>query len=210
MLQRAWNSMNDHYYTQTPTSEHRYAACTYAYRGEEIRFLTDAGVFSRGEVDFGTDVLLRALPEKMDGRVLDLGCGWGAIGVSVGKRYPACEIVMSDVNERALALAQKNAAANGVQVCALQSDGVDSVPGSFDLILTNPPIRAGKQVIYRIFADCALRLSAQGALYLVIRKQQGAESAVKYCRTIYQAVDVVEKSGGFWVIRCQGGKQNAI
>lgn len=202
--------MSDHYFSASPTSEHRYAEAEYVYRGETLRFLTDAGVFSRGEVDFGTDVLLRALPQEMTGRVLDLGCGWGAVGASVGKKYPACRIVMSDVNERALALAAKNAAANGVQAEMAQSDGLERVEGPFDYILTNPPIRAGKQVIYRLFAESAQKLSPEGSLYIVIRKQQGAESAVKYLKTIFQQVDTVDKSGGFWVIRCREGKQNEV
>ena len=202
--------MNDHYFTASPESEHRYAEAEYAYRGETLRFLTDAGVFSRGEVDFGTDVLLRALPDEMAGRVLDLGCGWGAVGVSVGKKYPACSVTMSDVNERALNLARKNGAANGVRAEAVRSDGLEKVDGPFDYILTNPPIRAGKQVIYRLFAQSAEKLNENGALYIVIRKQQGAESAVKYLKTVFEQVETVEKSGGFWVIRCQGGKRDEI
>ena len=202
--------MNDHYFTASPGSEHRYAEAEYAYRGETLRFLTDAGVFSRGEVDFGTDVLLRALPDGMAGRVLDLGCGWGAVGVSVGKKYPACTIVMSDVNERALELARKNAAANGVRAEAVQSDGLERIDGFFDYILTNPPIRAGKQVIYRLFAQSAGKLNENGSLYLVIRRQQGAESALKYLKTVFGQVETVEKSGGFWVIRCRGGKQDEV
>ena len=195
--------MNDHYYSALPRSGHRYAETGYAYRGKELTFTTDAGVFSRGEVDFGTDVLLRALPEEMAGRALDLGCGWGAVGVSVGKRYPDCQIVMSDVNGRALELAQKNAQANGVAVETCQSDGLSEVTGDFDYILTNPPIRAGKQVIYRLFAQSAGHLRPQGQLYLVIRKQQGAESALRYLKNVFSSVDTVEKSGGFWVIRCR-------
>ncbi len=202
--------MNDHYFTASPESSHRYAEAEYAYRGESLRFLTDAGVFSRGEVDFGTDVLLRALPQDLAGRVLDLGCGWGAVGVSVGKKYPACSMVMSDVNERALELARKNAAANGVRAETVQSDGLENVDGPFDYILTNPPIRAGKQVIYRLFAQSAEKLTENGALYLVIRKQQGAESALKYLKTVFGQTETVEKSGGFWVIRCQGGKRDDI
>ena len=202
--------MNDHYYSASPASEHKYQEARYTYRGEELRFTTDAGVFSRGEVDFGSDVLLRALPEEMQGRVLDLGCGWGAVGVSVGKKYPQCEIVMTDVNERAVSLAESNAQKNGVSARALISDGLDRVEGFFDYIITNPPIRAGKQVIYRLFRDSADRLSPGGQLYLVIRKQQGAESALKYLKTIFSQAEPLEKSGGFWVIRCQGGKKNDV
>lgn len=199
--------MNDHYYSATPGSEHRYAACDYVYRGCALRFTTDAGVFSRGEVDFGTDTLLSALPGDLSGRVLDLGCGWGAVGVSVGKKWPGCDVVMSDVNRRALALAGQNARENGVTAQTVESDGLESIPGDFDFILTNPPIRAGKQVIYGLFQACSARLRPGGALYLVIRKQQGAESAVKYLQTIFASVDTIDKSGGFRVIRCREGKQ---
>lgn len=202
--------MNDHYYTADPQSEHRYAPAKYQYRGQALTFTTDAGVFSRGEVDFGTDVLLKALPEEMAGRVLDLGCGWGAVGVSIGKRYPGCEIVMSDVNTRALSLAAENAGKNGVAAQTAESDGLDGVPGEFDYIVTNPPIRAGKQKIYALFADCAARLRENGEFYLVIRKQQGAESAVKYLRTVFAQVDTIDRSGGFHVIRCREGRKNAV
>ena len=202
--------MNDHYYSADPTSEHKYQTAEWTYRGHALRFTTDAGVFSKGEVDYGTQVLLKALPEEMNGRVLDLGCGWGAVGVSVGKANPGCEIVMSDVNRRALELSEKNAKANGVAVQIVESDGLENVPGSFDCIITNPPIRAGKQVIYKMFSDSADRLTEKGQLYLVIRKQQGAESALKYLKTIFSQAEPLEKSGGFWVIRCQGGKKNDV
>ena len=202
--------MNDYYYSADPTSEHKYQTAEWTYRGHALRFTTDAGVFSKGEVDYGTAVLLKALPENMAGRVLDLGCGWGAVGVSLGKAYPDCDIVMSDVNRRALELSEKNAKANGVSVQIVESDGLENVPGSFDYIITNPPIRAGKQVIYKMFSDSADRLTENGQLFLVIRKQQGAESALKYLKTIFSEVDTIEKSGGFWVIRCRGGKQHEV
>ncbi|MBQ7656232.1 MAG: class I SAM-dependent methyltransferase [Clostridia bacterium] len=202
--------MNDHYYSAVPSSEHKYQHAEWSYRGYPLRFLTDAGVFSKGEVDFGTATLLKALPETMAGRVLDLGCGWGAVGISIGKAWPECEIVMCDVNGRALELSEKNAKTNGVSVQIVESDGLASVPGTFDYIVTNPPIRAGKQVIYKMFLDSAGKLTENVQLYLVIRKQQGAESALKYLKTIFDQVDTVEKSGGFWVIRCQGGKQDAV
>ena len=202
--------MHDHYYTPVPQSGHRYAETAYEYRGARLAFLTDAGVFSRGEVDRGTDVLLKALPEDMAGRVLDLGCGWGAVGVSIGKRYPGCEIVMTDVNERAAGLAEENARRNGVPARVFRGDGLERVEGLFDFIVTNPPIRAGKQVLYPLLAACGKCLAEHGGLYLVIRRQQGAESAVKYLKTVYAAVDTVEKSGGFWVIRCRGGHADDV
>ena len=170
--------MSEQYFSAQPSSAHSESAFDYAYRGHALRFVTDAGVFSRGEMDRGTDTLLSALHE-LSGRVLDLGCGYGTIGVSAAKAFPDCEMVMTDVNERAAALAKRNAEKNGVAAEVLTGDGFERVAGDFDVILTNPPIRAGKQVIYRLFAESAARLNAGGRLFLVIRKQQGADSAVK-------------------------------
>ena len=109
---------------------------------------------------------------------------------------------MTDVNLRALELARKNARANGVAAECLESDGLEALQGrTFDAVITNPPIRAGKQVIYRMFAGAAEALKPGGALYLVIRKQQGAESCLRYLATIFARVDKLDRSGGFWVIR---------
>ena len=194
--------MNDHYYTREPQSESRPVECGYVYRGERLRFITDAGVFSKGEVDTGTQLLLEALPEEMTGEILDLGCGWGVIGISIAKKWPECRVTMADVNLRALELSRENAKKNRAEVECIESDGMAALAGrTFDAIVTNPPIRAGKQVIYQMFADAAKCLKPGGALYLVIRKQQGAESCMKYLKTIYGEVEKVDKSGGFWVLR---------
>ena len=193
--------MSEQYYTREPSCESKIVPCRVAYRGQELLFDTDAGVFSKGELDQGTRLLLDALP-PLCGDVLDLNYGWGAIGVSVAKANPDCRVVMADVNLRALALAEKNAASSGVRVRCVESDGMAALEGSrFDAVVTNPPIRAGKQVIYRMFADAARSLTPTGALYLVIRKQQGAESCMKYLGTLFAQVDKLDKSAGFWVIR---------
>ena len=194
--------MNDHYYTRDPQSESRPVECEYVYRGERLRFVTDAGVFSRGEVDTGTRLLLEALPEEMAGEILDLGCGWGVIGISIAKKWPECNVTMADVNLRALELSRENAKKNRTEVECVESDGMAALAGrTFDAVVTNPPIRAGKQVIYQMFADAAKSLKPGGALYLVIRKQQGAESCMKYLKTIYGEVEKLDKSGGFWVLK---------
>ena len=194
--------MNDHYYTRVPQSESRPVDCTYSYRGLALTFRTDAGVFSRGEVDAGTKLLLEALPEEMDGEILDLGCGWGVIGVSIARKWPGTRVTMADVNTRALDLSRENAKRNRAEVTCVESDGMAALEGrTFDAVVTNPPIRAGKQVIYKMFADAAKSLKPGGALYLVIRKQQGAESCMKYLQTLYDSVEKLDKSGGFWVIR---------
>lgn len=196
--------MADHYYTAQPESKHKPGLVTYHYRGKELRFETDSGVFSRTEIDKGTDVLLRALPETVSGSVLDMGCGYGVIGVSVGSCWKDTRITMADVNERACGLSSKNARQNGVSATVIPSDGYEKVMGErYDLILQNPPIRAGKAVIYKMFADAARCLEPGGELWLVIRKQQGAPSALTYLRTLYGVAEVVEKEAGYWIICCK-------
>ena len=163
-------------------------------------FDTDAGVFSRDGLDVGSKVLMEALPD-LHGRVLDLGCGWGAVGVSIKKKWPEIDLVMTDVNQRAADLSKSNLALNRVSAQVLQGDGFENVEGKFDFVITNPPIRAGKQAIYGMFADAREHLNDGGELYIVIRKQQGAPSALKYLSEIYSESEVVEKEAGFWVIR---------
>lgn len=166
-----------------------------------LNFMTDAVCFPRASMITGTRLLL--WPCRMCTATCWIwGCGWGAIGVAVKKKYPAAHVTMVDVNRRALELCRFNAVRNGITAECLESDGMAEVmERTFDFIITNPPIRASKPVIYRMFADAASRLNPGGALYLVIRKQQGAESCMKYLKTLYAKVDKVDKSGGFWVLR---------
>ena len=192
--------MSEHYYTENPRSAHDERQIEVKALGRTLRFTTDAGVFSRDGLDRGTEVLLNALPE-LEGRVLDLGCGWGAVGVSLGAKDPGLEIVMTDLNARAVELARRNLLQNGVRAEVLQGDGFAPVTGTFDAIVTNPPIRAGKAVIYGLFDRARDFLNPGGSLYVVIRKQQGASSALRHLREQYRTAGVVDRGGGFWVIR---------
>ena len=194
--------MAEHYYSRNPNVEHDEQQVIFEVLGRQLRCTTDAGVFSRDGLDMGTRILLEALPE-LQGRILDLGCGWGPVGAAVGSVYPETEILMTDVNERAAELARRNLAANGVKNArVVTGDGYASVDGSFSAILLNPPIRAGKQLIYAMFADARNYLEDSGALYIVIRKQQGAESAEKYLKTLYGDVERIAREKGYWVLRC--------
>ena len=195
--------MAEHYYTQEPESAHQERSFQATLLGETLAFTTDAGVFSKGGVDAGTRLLIEALPE-LEGRVLDLGCGWGPVGAALGKRYPGLEIVMTDINRRAVALAERNLEANGVKNArVVAGDGYESVEGRFSTIITNPPIRAGKQAIYGMFEQARDYLEAGGCLYIVIRKQQGAPSALKFREGLYGNAEVVDRGGGYWVIRAE-------
>ena len=199
--------MNDQYYTADPTSESNPVPCAFPYRGHGLNFMTDAGVFSKGELDVGSRLLLDALP-ALSGDVLDIGCGWGAIGIAVAKANKNAHVTMVDVNRRALDLCRANCEHNHVTAEVIESDGMAAVMGCmYDAIVTNPPIRAGKQVIYKMFADAAPSLKENGALYLVIRKQQGAESCMKYLKTLFENVEKLDKSAGFWVLKASEPKE---
>ena len=194
--------MAEHYYTNTPTSEHEERSFRAVFAGRVLAFDTDAGVFSKQHVDPGSELLCKSLPDTISGRVLDMGCGWGAMTVMTLARFPRAEVVMADVNERALALAVSNVQKNHMQAQAILSDGFEKIEGEFDVVITNPPIRAGKAVIYKMFEDAKAYLVPGGSLYLVIRKQQGAPSALKFLKELYSKAEVIERDGGYWIIRC--------
>lgn len=195
--------MVEHYYTQEPTSKHEEHAFTLECAGRALRFETDAGVFSKLRLDPGTALLLKALPESFSGRALDLGCGWGPVGCCMAARWQHARIALCDVNERAAGLARENLRRNNLSGEVSCGDGLDAVEGAFDLIAVNPPIRAGKAVIYRLFAQSAQRLTAGGNLYVVMRRAQGAESAEKELKTLFPKVETVERGGGYRVFRAE-------
>lgn len=193
--------MSEHYYTKTPTSGHDEREFTAEILGMTLRFLTDAGVFSKDGIDRGTRALAEAMP-PLSGRALDLGCGWGAAGIPLARKNPDCAFVLTDINERAAELAAKNALLNGAEnISVVTGDAFEAIEGVFSAIFTNPPIRAGKKTIYALFEGARDRLLPGGALFVVIRKQQGAPSALIFLRETFGNADVVDRAGGFWVIR---------
>ncbi len=195
------NDMPEHYFTSKPESAHEDRRFTAEFAGKTLFFQTDAGVFSKQHIDPGSLLLCKNLPGDLSGNVLDLGCGWGAMTVLTLAAHPDVRMTMSDVNERALELADENVAANGMKARAILSEGFKKIDGLFDAVITNPPIRAGKEVVYGIFRDAGAHLRPGGALYAVVRKQQGAESALRFLKSVYVAADVIEKDGGYWILR---------
>ena len=194
--------MAEYYYTSAPTSEHEERSFRAVFAGRVLAFDTDAGVFSKQHVDPGSELLCKALPDTLGPRVLDMGCGWGAMTIMTLARFPKVNVTMADVNERALALAVSNVEKNRMQAKAVLSDGFEKIEGEFDAVITNPPIRAGKSVIYKMFEDAKEHLRAGGRLILVIRKQQGAPSALKFLKELYGKAEVIERDGGYWIIEC--------
>lgn len=198
------------YFTRSPASPSDPKPFTLSYAGREFRFVTDSGVFSKGELDFGTRTLLSALPDDLKGSLLDLGCGWGAAGVIIGALHPQAAVTMADINARAVRLARLNAQENRVPAQVGESDGFAQIKGSFDCIVFNPPIRAGKETVYRLLGECAAHLRPNGALYVVMRKQQGADSAMKYLKGIFRAVETVRRKDGYHVMKCSGGQEHGV
>ena len=199
--------MPDHYFTSAPESAHEARSFRAVFAGRGLAFDTDAGVFSKQHVDPGSELLCRALPDTLSGDVLDMGCGWGAMTVMTLARFPHVRMTMADVNARALALAAANVEKNRMQAEAVLSDGFAQVEGLFDAVITNPPIRAGKAVIYKMFEDAKAHLKPGGALYLVIRKQQGAPSALRFLKSIYARAEVLAREGGYWIMRCDKAQE---
>jgi 16S rRNA (guanine1207-N2)-methyltransferase len=196
--------MADYYYTDHPESESNEREITYRLENRELQLWTDRGVFSGSRVDHGSDILIQTvyrLETNPEG-LLDLGCGYGPIGLSLGKAWPGCRIVMVDVNHRAMDLAVRNAQANGVSAEVLSSDEfADAMADArFDVVVTNPPIRAGKAVVYSLFRQAYDHLTEGGRLYVVIQKKQGAESAAKELLRLFGQCETVERESGFHIL----------
>lgn len=194
-----------HYFDSKPEVRHQICEINVRLRGRDFSFLTDRGVFSRQRLDFGTELLINTVCDQErtpSGRLLDLGCGYGPVGIIMKRLFPALDVEQCDINERALELARQNAKLNKVNYNkVILSDGMASVAGQFDLIMTNPPIRAGKTVVQRFFAEAAARLQPGGRLYVVIQKKQGAPSALKRLQQLFTNAAVIEHKAGYWIIR---------
>ena len=160
-------------------------------------FITDNGVFSKKGLDFGTRTLLESL-ENVSGEVLDFGCGYGPIGIFIKKKY-SCNVDMVDINKRSLHLAEKNAIKNGVEVNVFESNIFENVTKKYNFIVTNPPIRVGKEILYQILFGAYDYLEQNGELWLVINKDQGAKTVLRDLSEKY-STRLVTKNKGFYII----------
>ena len=170
--------------------------------GRKFIFLTDNGVFSKDGLDFGSRLLLETIPlEEVGGKILDMGCGYGVFGIVLSKLTQA-HVDMVDVNLRALHLAERNIKENHVaDINVFESNVYENVSGKYSSIITNPPIRAGKKVVYDIVMNARNYLEENGRLFLVIRKEQGAKSLIIDLRKQYNVI-VIAKKKGFYIIKC--------
>lgn len=197
--------MSDHYYTREQNVESNPVFWEFLLRNHRMKFKTDNGVFSKKEVDFGSRLLIEAfkVPE-IEGDILDVGCGYGPIGLALAKDTSRV-VHMVDVNERALSLAKENAVMNHIHnVTIYESDCLENVSHQkFAAILTNPPIRAGKKTVHRIFEQSHKFLREGGELWVVIQKKQGAPSAIEKIKEVFGNVETVDKKKGYFILRAK-------
>lgn len=196
--------MSEHYYTKDPSVKSDRKKISKVLKGQQMNFTTDAGVFSKGSIDFGSTLLVETfeMPD-VKGSVLDVGCGYGPIGLTIASAYPERQIQMIDVNERAVSLSQENAQLNGLgNVSIYTSNAFDAVnDDGFAAVLTNPPIRAGKDVVFSFYEHAFAKLKTGGELWVVIQKKQGAPSSMKKLELLFGNVSVEAKEKGYFILK---------
>ncbi|MBO3282693.1 class I SAM-dependent methyltransferase [Paenibacillus sp. SEL3] len=197
--------MADHYYSKRPETAHERRSLETVLRGRSYRFVSDSGVFSKQGIDYGSRVLIEAMQLPAQASVLDVGCGYGPIGLAAAALVPEGHVTMVDINERAVQLAIENAERNGVKnVTVKQSDLFAEVKNErFDVILTNPPIRAGKETVHTIFELAYEHLNEGGTLWVVIQKKQGAPSASAKIESLFGHVEEVTKDKGYRILKAK-------
>lgn len=200
-----------HYFSPLPPAQLRPRLIRFLDGEREFGFRTAAGVFSKGGIDRGTRLLLDAVRPQDGERILDLGCGYGAAGIVLAARASRLRAMLVDVNPRAIALATENIALNGLTNAEARcGDGVAPVAGmEFDLVVFNPPIRAGRAVVLRLLGDAHACLRPGGRLYLVARTNQGARTLARLAGGLFDHVTEVERGGGYRVYEARVAQRGA-
>lgn len=192
----------DHYFTNNNLkSEIR--TLKYSYKNYDFTFLSDNGVFSKNSIDYGSKFLLETFLNNYhdSAKVLDLGCGYGFIGIVLSKVIMA-NVTMCDVNKRALHLAKRNTEENKVKCNIIESNAYENISDKYDVIITNPPIKAGKKVILDFLVNAKAHLNEDGSLWYVMRKDHGAKSIEKILKEHYDVLNI-KKDKGFYVFYCK-------
>lgn len=190
-----------HYFTNEENLKSEIEKVIAEINGIPFYFYTDNGVFSKGELDFGTELLLKNF--KYDNpnnkMLLDIGCGCGPIGIYAS--HLGFTVDMSDVNKRAIHLSKMSLKEQGLNANVFESDAYKNITNKYDYIVSNPPIRVGKEKLYEIVMNSKEHLKDGGSLWIVVRKQQGAESMVRDMKNAYKTVEVIAKKKGFFIIK---------
>ena len=193
-----------HYYDLDPSLESKERLIEFEILGQKFTLITDNGVFSKDRLDEGSRLLIETvLPLSLSGKILDLGCGYGPIGLSLAMSNKEASLVLADINPRAVALAKKNADNMNLssRVTVLQSDIYENIEDKFDAILLNPPIRAGKKVTYTMYKEAKEHLVSGGQFYFVIRKAQGASSASQYVKEVFGNITLLARKKGYHIYK---------
>lgn len=196
-----------HYYEFDPSLESKPKQVSFEICGVKLTLTSDIGVFSKNRLDEGTMILLDTIVPLIheDEFILDLGCGYGAVGMSIASIIKSARVLCVDINPRAVNLTKQNAITLllSQRVEARQSDIYENVDEIFDSIVLNPPIRAGKKVTYRMYLEGHKHLKKDGSMFIVIRKAQGALSALEYLESIFSNVKILKKKKGYVVIQAK-------
>jgi 16S rRNA (guanine1207-N2)-methyltransferase len=193
--------VSEHYFSENPTSPEERGLIRTRLRGVDFEFETSSGVFSHKRVDSGTRLLVETMKIPKEGKVLDIGCGYGVLGIVAAKLNPYLEVWMTDVNSRATALAEKNLRCNGVKATVKQGclyEPVDDL--NFDLIVMNPPISAGiSRTVRPLIVEAPEHLVDGGALQLVVQSNKGGRTLSTIIEKVFGNIEVTAKGGGFRV-----------
>lgn len=200
-----------HYYDFDPLLASKEKEISFEINSRKITLVTDIGVFSKNRVDEGSFALLEAvLPLYLGNKILDLGAGYGPIGLTLALFNENASITLADINTRALALCEKNAKRLQVydRVQILESDIYSNIIGPYDSIVVNPPIRAGKKVTYAMYEGAKQHLNDGGSLFVVIRKAQGAPSASRYIEELFGNITLISRSKGYYIYQAKKVNEN--
>jgi len=192
-----------HYFTNDNDNDLKGKTFNITIKNNNYIFQTSSGVFSKDYLDFGSKILIESvIIEENDAEILDLGCGYGPVGIVFAKENPIKNIMMIDINNKAVELAKINAKLNSVSnVKIINNDLLNNINKTFDVIITNPPIRAGKKTVFDLYEQSYNSLNNKGKLYVVIQKKQGAPSTFDKLTKMFEKVEVVRKVKGYWIIK---------
>ncbi len=199
------NKKYEQYFASQPTSAHDLHTINFNFAGKKLLFRTDAGVFSKSRVDFGTNVLLETVythfRELPLGKILDLGTGYGSVGIALKALDKDLDIDMVDINQRSLNLAKGNLELNDFSANVFQSDIYENIHENYAAIIVNPPIRAGKTVVTKMLVESKKHLIDGGIILAVLQKKQGAPSAEKNLENTFGNVEILKRDKGYYVLR---------
>ena len=192
-----------HYFTNNENLKSELRTIKYDNGDFSLSFYSDNGVFSKNHLDYGSSLLINNVIKNCSKNlnILDVGCGYGFIGITLAKIIDA-NVVMVDVNKRAVHLTEMNIKENKVDAKVIESNIYENVDGKYDVVVTNPPIRAGKKIVLEILLKAKEFLNINGELWFVIRKDQGAKSIAKELENIYN-LEIIEKSKGFYIFKAK-------